>query len=1168
MKIFKRTFYLFFLDDLKIDEGDPEFVEQPTHEVTCPICASLLDDPCQSKCCGKHFCKPCITRLKKENCPLCRDPDFSVSLDKHFGRQVLSLQVMCYYNKRGCPWTGELRELKRHVDNTCNKNKFWCKYCLKEFSKTAFSLHIDVCEDTPQSCPNKCAREVKRRLLKRHLEQQCHLRVIKEGPIAHAANQSIQLVPVAFSMTKFSQYVETGDIWYSPPFYTARNGYKVHLRVEVNRYVKEHISVMLCILKSTHDNTLCWPLHAEVKVGLYDWKSRTPVYTKVLYAVGDAFCLQNATDIPASWGSGCFDFISLNTLTSHEKNVQYIRYDCLNFCIQRVTIQNIRPLPVLPTWAGNNAFVVPTLSFLKQKGISLFCGPPIYSSNQEGYKLCPQVHPCGQDAGNGSHISISCSLMKGECDDRLQWPMVADITLIMLNWREDKSHKVFTFTFSQVLDKSMVSKVTNEGMAEKSLSVPKFTAYSSLPYNPNTSTEYLKQDCLLFRVKSVVAYSDKALVSRLPVWVDQVKDSPCPCFTLTEYTRQKINNGFWYSNPFYSHHYGYKMQLKVHISNGPSVGLYVVLMMGPNDDHLQWPFCADIFLELVNWRSDSTHHSTVLRLSPKCKSNVCNRVTDSERNNGLGYEHFITHDALAYSAATGVEYLQEDCLHFRVKEIILYSTPPAIYAPSWQGRAFSPYFQFTVNSFKKRKEGDCEYLSPIFYSHQNGYKMQIEVMPNKNGFVSVFAKLLKSEYDATLSWPFTGNVKVELLNHIRDSDHHSYNIAFHERVDASISSQVQGNENSCLGKGQFISQDSLVHDQSKHTEYLKSDCLCFQVKVAAYTKTNRLPRWLNPNTPNFSFTITDISERIQMDNYYYSNPFLISKYKMCLKVSFNEYKVSEKANYVSILVCLLKGDDDNTLEWPFCGEIVIEVLNWNSSHGHVRKILALNRPELSSHERVIQETPSPEGFGISYFVPVSTLFSQYIDNGCMCVRVGDAAIYSNPFILKQPRWQQSQRATGFFTFTVTNISWRTENDRTFYSKPFYTHRNGYKMRLEIDFSHNKAPNGYLSIFARLMVGDYDSSLKWPMNVTLFLQVLNWVQNSSHIVNPIKFGGVPISGRKRVSKQDEGKRASYGIDEFSSPGELYKNSRYVQYIQDDCIRVRISTVAVLSKKWFF
>ena len=66
---------------------------------------------------------------------------------------------------------------------------------------------------------------------------------------------------------------------------------------------------------------------------------------------------------------------------------------------------------------------------------------PFYSSDNNGYKLQLRVEANGYSSGKGTHLSLFVYLLKGEHDDRLMWPFNATITVKLLNWSGDKSHK-------------------------------------------------------------------------------------------------------------------------------------------------------------------------------------------------------------------------------------------------------------------------------------------------------------------------------------------------------------------------------------------------------------------------------------------------------------------------------------------------------------------------------------------------------------------------------------------------------------------------------------------------------------------------------------------------------------------------------------------------------
>ena len=135
------------------------------------------------------------------------------------------------------------------------------------------------------------------------------------------------------------------------------------------------------------------------------------------------------------------------------------------------------------------------------------------------------------------------------------------------------------------------------------------------------------------------------------------------------------------------------------------------------------------------------------------------------------------------------------------------------------------------------------WYSPPFYSHPGGYKMYIRV--NANGYsdaacnyVSVFAYLIKGRNDDNLLWPFTGEVTITLLNQLADKNHCRRTFSF-PQDDRSVG----GRRRAYTGHGQykFIPQYKLARDADQNCQYLKNDCLYFDIKVHI---TKEMKPWL------------------------------------------------------------------------------------------------------------------------------------------------------------------------------------------------------------------------------------------------------------------------------------------------------------------------------------
>ena len=61
-------------------------------------------------------------------------------------------------------------------------------------------------------------------------------------------------------------------------------------------------------------------------------------------------------------------------------------------------------------------------------------------------------------------------------------------------------------------------------------------------------------------------------------------------------------------------------------------------------------------------------------------------------------------------------------------------------------------------------------------------------------------------------------------------------------------------------------------------------------------------------------------------------------YKMCLRVNANGDN-EVKGTHVSVYVCLMQGDNDDNLKWPFNGTIKVSLLNQLEDRQHLRRQL-------------------------------------------------------------------------------------------------------------------------------------------------------------------------------------------------------------------------------------
>ena len=159
-----------------------------------------------------------------------------------------------------------------------------------------------------------------------------------------------------------------------------------------------------------------------------------------------------------------------------------------------------------------------------------------------------------------------------------------------------------------------------------------------------------------------------------------------------------------------------------------------------------------------------------------------------------------------------------------------------------------PIFKFV--KFEERKADKAIVCSPPFYTNSGGYKLCIQVRADghtpvctgRGSHVSVLVFLMRGENDDHLSWPFTGTVKIELLNQLEDNQHHFMRLHFSKNPKAN--QRVLDADKARLGCGhtKFIAHSSLGHDTARRCQYLMNDCLYFRIKTKAISDPHKT--WL------------------------------------------------------------------------------------------------------------------------------------------------------------------------------------------------------------------------------------------------------------------------------------------------------------------------------------
>jgi TNF receptor-associated factor 4 len=185
-----------------------------------------------------------------------------------------------------CDHTSTYEDITKNHDATCTKLKMKCpKGCGKKLFRMDIPTH--ECPEDIIDCIYKyagCQERVKRKNMESHLEKNEHTHKAKRksNKDKHLLQERLQVqpsnivndtpaCPAELILSNFNDYEPGNKDWYSTPFCTHSNGYKLCLKASVcsrgeggGRYV----FLSLHLMKSRFDETLRWPLKANFEVFL------------------------------------------------------------------------------------------------------------------------------------------------------------------------------------------------------------------------------------------------------------------------------------------------------------------------------------------------------------------------------------------------------------------------------------------------------------------------------------------------------------------------------------------------------------------------------------------------------------------------------------------------------------------------------------------------------------------------------------------------------------------------------------------------------------------------------------------------------------------------------------------------------------------------------------
>ena len=406
----------------------------PEHlQVECSVCLCVLRDPHMIDCkCGASFCQPCIqpTLEERKPCPLCNKP-FSLSISNpSLQRTINDLKVYCSFKEAGCEWVGELGAMDEHLNDDIESDSYVSSGC-------AF-MPLKCCY---------CEQEFQRQYVFKHEMNECLKR--------------------PFQCECCHEYESTFE-----------DVIAKHMNVCPCRLVPCPNECGISLQRKSMDDHLTANCPLEI------------ISCSFSYAGCETKLPRKG--MPAHISDSLAVHMSLQ-VNSHQKQLEKLQAQV--FSLQKevkalrskqaedfeFVCDHLRIMPV--------NLVVNDFATKKREGSSWWSEP--FYSHLHGYKMALSVDCNGYDEAEGTHVSVFVSLMKGDFDNRLEWPYRGAISIQLLDQEDIVEHYSRNLTFDDAQEE--YTRRVTKGDSNRWWGFPYFISQTEL-------LKYLKNDSLCFKL--------------------------------------------------------------------------------------------------------------------------------------------------------------------------------------------------------------------------------------------------------------------------------------------------------------------------------------------------------------------------------------------------------------------------------------------------------------------------------------------------------------------------------------------------------------------------------------------------------------------------------------------------------------------------------------------
>ena len=179
--------------------------------------------------------------------------------------------------------------------------------------------------------------------------------------------------------------------------------------------------------------------------------------------------------------------------------------------------------------------------------------------------------------------------------------------------------------------------------------------------------------------------------------------------------------------------------------------------------------------------------------------------------------------------------LKEDCVTLKRENEQLKNKVAVLQGSSAQATTKSvramiiipPSDVLVMNNFQQQKRDGDWWYSPPIYTHDQGYKICLGVCACGHGnhtHVSAFVYFMRGEFDDSLTWPFRGAIRFQLLDQT-GNNHKTHLCTYDDSVEMKNCERVRYGERANSGWGAPM----LIAHSALKPHFLQRDTLWFQI---------------------------------------------------------------------------------------------------------------------------------------------------------------------------------------------------------------------------------------------------------------------------------------------------------------------------------------------------